>query len=46
MNEQFGEARVAMDFKQFGAAKPVRVPAASDTADMTDAVKKQGTLAG
>ncbi|MFG3283919.1 hypothetical protein [Streptomyces sp. NPDC048111] len=40
VNEQFGGATVSMDFKRFGATKPVVVPTASDTADMTEAFKK------
>ncbi|MEU9195294.1 hypothetical protein [Streptomyces hundungensis] len=46
MNEQFGQAKVAMDFKKFGATKSVEVPPASDTADMTEAIKKQSAQAG
>ncbi|MFF3976501.1 hypothetical protein [Streptomyces sp. NPDC001828] len=46
VDERFGQARVSMDFKKFGAAKPVQVPPASDTADMTEAVRRQGAQAG
>ncbi|MCX4551029.1 hypothetical protein OG204_12020 [Streptomyces sp. NBC_01387] len=48
MKENIGAMKVAMDFKEFGPAKDVKAPPASDTADLTDAVKGQqsGQTAG
>ncbi|WP_405912284.1 hypothetical protein OG760_11245 [Streptomyces sp. NBC_00963] len=41
MKEDIGAMNVSIDFKKFGPAKSLRAPAASDTADMTDAVRQQ-----
>ncbi|MEV6104700.1 hypothetical protein AB0M28_08285 [Streptomyces sp. NPDC051940] len=41
IKQDMGQMTVTMDFKSFGKARTIEAPPASDTADMTDAVKAQ-----
>ncbi|WP_306189966.1 hypothetical protein [Streptomyces sp. MK5] len=41
LTEEFGKATVTMDFEKFGATAAVKAPPATQTGDLTDAVKAQ-----
>ncbi|WP_405780690.1 hypothetical protein [Streptomyces sp. NBC_00859] len=41
MKENIGTVNVSIDFNKFGPAKTAQTPPAADTADLTDAIKKQ-----
>lgn len=41
LKERFGSMTVTMDFEKFGATAAIKAPPASQTADVTDEIKKR-----
>lgn len=46
LTEDFGGAKVTIDFESFGGARTIQVPPAADTADLSAAVKSKMAKAG